>query len=199
MDVAVPWSRAHLVGISSISTPTVTSLPAFKMVADNAHARLIVKKGEMTTEVTSTDSQTFLTGTGLIQSSRSKPHFAEVDKTGDFLAILAVFLDALALKTYRQVSFIAFDPCTEATIKDSKGNEFRISKGMPPVIFELGGITREDLVKAHQVVADYAANGYRTLAAARTGQTGKWVMLGILPPSDPPWPSSKQNVADAAE
>ena len=187
MDVIVPRTGAHSGRNPSMSAPTATLLPAFKMVADSAHAGLIVKKGEMTAEVTSTDSQTFLGGTGLIESSGAKPHFGEVDdKTGDFLAILTVFLNALALETYRQVSFIAFDPCTEATIEDSKGNEFKISKGMPPVIFQLGGSTREDLVKAQQVAADYTAKGYRTLVAGRTDENGKWVMLGILPIFDPP-------------
>lgn len=104
------------------------------------------------------------------------------DKIGDFVATLTAFLSPLVLKIYRQVSLIAFDPRPEMKIRDSKGNEFTISKGLPPVIFELkGGISREDLVKAEEVVGDFAARGYRTLAAARTDEGGKWVMLGILP------------------
>ena len=179
-----------------MSAPTVTLLPAFKMVADSAHAGLTVKRGEMTPEVTTTGSQTFLGGTGLIESSGAEPHFGEVDgKTRDFLSILAVFLNALALKTYRQISFIAFDPCTQATIKDSHGNESKISKGMPPVVFQLGGMTTADLLRAQQVVAEYTAKGYRTLAAARTDESGKWVMLDIVPTFDLPSLSSKETVA----
>ena len=104
------------------------------------------------------------------------------DKIGDFAVILAVFLDALILETYQQVSLMTFDPRSEMKIIDTNGNEFTISKGLPPVIFQLaGGISGEDVVKAQEVVGDYAAKGYRTLAAARTDEGSKWVMLGILP------------------
>jgi H+-transporting ATPase len=122
------------------------------------------------------------------------------NKIDDFLNIQAVFLDPVVLKTYRQVSLFAFNPRTEATIKDSKGNECKISEGMPPVIFQLPDVTGEDLVKAQRVVDDYAAKGYRTLAAARTEESGKWVMLGILPMLDPTRPSSAiETVARASE
>ena len=70
---------------------------------------------------------------GVMQSDGAKPHFAEVDdKIDDFLAILDIFLDALALKTCQQVSFIAFDPRTEVMIKDSKGNELKAAKECHP-------------------------------------------------------------------
>ena len=131
------------------------------------------------------------TPTGRIHSAKAKPHFGEFDDNlRDFLAFLGVFLSPSATTTYKQVSLIAFDPHTEVTIKDSKGNECKISEGMPPVIFQLSSITGEDLVKAQSVVDDYTAKGFQTLAAARTDDGGKWVMLDVVPMLDAPRPSS---------
>ena len=125
----------------------------------------------------------------------------EEDKDPIDLAVIQALKDPAVLKSYQQLAFVPFDPVakrTEATIKDSSGKTFRVSKGMPPVIFTLCSITGDDLTKAQKVVSDYAAKGYRALAAARTDDSGKWSMLGILPMFDPPRTDSAETIARAA-
>jgi H+-transporting ATPase len=126
----------------------------------------------------------------------------EEDKDPIDLAVIQALKDPSVLKTYQQVAFVPFDPVakrTEATIKDSSGQQFKVSKGMPPVIFQLANITGDDLAKVQKVVSDYAAKGYRTLAAARTDSSGKWILQGILPMFDPPRPDSKETIARAGQ
>ena len=116
------------------------------------------------------------------------------------LAIIHALHDEGSLKSYHQTAYVPFDPVskrTEATIKDASGHEFKVSKGMPAVIFKLANLGGDDLVKVNKIVSDYALKGYRTLAAARTNETGAWVLLGILPMYDPPRPDSKETIARA--
>ena len=122
------------------------------------------------------------------------------DKDPIDLAVIQALKDQAVLKTYQQLAYVPFDPVakrTEATIKDSSGNQFKVSKGMPPVIFQLANLTGDELAKGQKIVAEYAAKGYRTLAAARTDASGKWVLLGILPMFDPPRTDSKETIARA--
>lgn len=122
------------------------------------------------------------------------------DKDPIDVAVIQALKDQSVLKTYQQAAFVPFDPVakrTEATIADGAGKEFKVSKGMPPVIFALCNIGGDDLVRAQKIVSDYAARGYRTLATARTDASGKWVMLGILPMFDPPRADSKETIARA--
>ena len=122
------------------------------------------------------------------------------DKDPIDLAILQALKDPGALKSYQQTKFVPFDPVakrTEATIKDASGREFKVTKGMPPVIFALAKLNPEDTVKALKVVSDFAAKGYRTLAAARCDDAETWELLGILPMFDPPRVDSKETIARA--
>ncbi len=124
----------------------------------------------------------------------------EEDKDPIDLAVIKALKDPDALKAYQQTAYIPFDPVakrTEATIKDASGAIFKVTKGMPPVVFNLAKLSADDMMKALQIVSDFAARGYRTLAAARTGETGAWVLLGILPMYDPPRPDSKETIARA--
>ena len=126
----------------------------------------------------------------------------EEDQDPIDLAVIQALKDPGVLKTYQQVAYVPFDPVakrTEATIQDSSGQPFKVSKGMPPVIFQLAKMTGDDLAKAEKVVNDFAAKGYRALAAARTDVSGKWVMLGILPMFDPPRSDSKDTIARAQQ
>lgn len=118
------------------------------------------------------------------------------------LAIIGGLKDATALKNFRQTAYVPFDPVakrTEATISGPDGASFKVSKGMPPVLFALAGLAGDELDKAEKIVADNAARGLRTLAAARTDAAGQWKMLGILPMFDPPREDSKETIARAAE
>jgi len=122
------------------------------------------------------------------------------DKDPIDLAVIQSLKDPAVLKQYQQTAYIPFDPVskrTEATIEDASGNVFKVAKGMPPVIFQLARLSPEEMTKALAIVSEFAAKGYRTLAAARTNQTGAWVLLGILPMYDPPRPDSKETIARA--
>jgi H+-transporting ATPase len=64
------------------------------------------------------------------------------------LAILAGLKDSNILKKYHQEKYVSFDPVnkrTEATIKDSSGKVFRVTKGAPQVILALPKLSGSDL------------------------------------------------------
>jgi H+-transporting ATPase len=118
------------------------------------------------------------------------------------MAVIKALKDPSVLNAYRQIAYVPFDPVlkrTEATIQDTTGKQFKVSKGMPPVIFKLAGLAGSDLAAAQKVVSKNAANGYRTLAVARSDEDGRWNLLGILPMFDPPREDSKETIARAAE
>jgi H+-transporting ATPase len=124
----------------------------------------------------------------------------EEDKDPIDLAVIKALKDRGILKNYQKTSYLPFDPVskrTEATVKDGSGREFKVTKGMPPVIFTLAKLSPDETAKALKIVSDYAAKGYRTLAAASTDPTGAWVLQGILPMYDPPRPDSKETIARA--
>ena len=96
------------------------------------------------------------------------------------------------VKEYRQVSFTPFDPVikrTEAEVSD--GEDFKVTKGAPQVILGLCGGNLE----AERVVEDFAAEGYRSIAVART-EEGKWELVGIIPLFDPPRPDAPSAIEE---
>ncbi|MCC2275250.1 plasma-membrane proton-efflux P-type ATPase [Streptomyces sp. ET3-23] len=97
--------------------------------------------------------------------------------------------------------FVPFDPVTkrtEATVTGEGGDRFRVSKGAPQVITELcAGDPAVGEVGA--VVEEFASHGYRALGVARTGASGGWRLLGVLPLADPPRDDSAATVAAARE
>jgi H+-transporting ATPase len=116
------------------------------------------------------------------------------------LAILAGLKDQSVLKTYQQQAYVPFDPVhkrTEATIKESSGEVFRVSKGAPQVILSLTKLAGTDLVKAQKTVNDFASHGYRTIGVAVAHSDDDWAFLGILPLFDPPRPDSKSTIERA--
>jgi len=107
-----------------------------------------------------------------------------------------------ALKRYRQVKFVPFDPVgkrTEATIKDDQGNTFKVSKGAPQVILDLCSMDKEAEEKALETVDEFAAKGYRTLGVAKSEQDKDWRFSGILPLYDPPREDSAQTITKVKE
>src|SRR4029450_752899 len=71
------------------------------------------------------------------------------------LAILAGLKDSNILKNRSEEKYVPFDPVnkrTEATIKDSSGKVFRVTKGAPQVILALAKLSGSDLMKASQTV-----------------------------------------------
>ena len=116
------------------------------------------------------------------------------------LAIMAGLKDPAILKSYQQERYVPFDPVdkrTEATIKDTSGKLFRVTKGAPQVILALAKLSGSDLIKASQTVDSLASRGYRTIGVAVIQGDGPWVFLGILPLLDPPRPDSKSTIARA--
>jgi H+-transporting ATPase len=122
------------------------------------------------------------------------------DKDTIDLAVLGGVKDQKALKSYQQVHFEPFDPVhkrTEATIKGTDGNEFKVSKGAPQVILAMvanAGAIKPTVEKA---INDFAARGFRSLGVARAGQDGRWQFLGVLPLFDPPRDDAKATIATA--
>jgi H+-transporting ATPase len=115
---------------------------------------------------------------------------------------MAGLRDATTLKRYSQDKYVPFDPVnkrTEATVKDTSGNELRVTKGAPQVIIALAQLAGDDLNRAQTLVNDLASKGYRTIAVAKSEGGGAWTFLGILPLYDPPRPDSKQTIARAVE
>lgn len=116
------------------------------------------------------------------------------------LAVLSGFGQPDTLKKYHQDKFLPFDPVhkrTEASISDSDGNTFKVTKGAPQVILDLAGVDQTIRTKAEQAINDFATKGYRTLGVAKTNEQGNWAFLGILPLFDPPREDSAITIQDA--
>jgi H+-transporting ATPase len=116
------------------------------------------------------------------------------------LAIMAGLKDPAILKSYQQERYVPFDPVdkrTEATIKDTSGKLFRVTKGAPQVILALAKLSGSELIKASQAVDSLASRGYRTIGVAVAQGDGPWTFLGILPLLDPPRPDSKSTITRA--
>jgi H+-transporting ATPase len=116
------------------------------------------------------------------------------------VAVMQAVHDRAELKPFRQLAFVPFDPVhkrTEATVQQGALQSFKVSKGMPEVIFELCKLDPAAMAKARSTVVDLGSRGYRTLAVARTAPgTDNWSLLAILPMSDPPRDDSKATIAD---
>ena len=81
---------------------------------------------------------------------------------------------AARLSSFKVTAFHPFDPVakrTEATVEDTKGNEFKVSRGAPQVILSL--VASKELVEAavDEKVNAFATMGYRALGVARSSFT----------------------------
>ncbi len=114
---------------------------------------------------------------------------------------LAVIAAAGQRSAARVDQFIPFDPVskrTEATVADSDGQTFRVSKGAPQVIAALcdgDGAAAE----VNDVVERFATRGYRSLGVAKTDGDGCWRMMGVLALADPPREDSAATITAAKE
>ena len=95
---------------------------------------------------------------------------------------------------------IPFDPVrkrAEAEVTGDDGRHFRVAKGAPQAIFELGEFDSalKDQVNTH--ADELAAKGYRTLGVARADNDGNWRYLGLLPLFDPPRDDSLETIRRA--
>ena len=118
-------------------------------------------------------------------------------------AVIAALKDQSALKTYKQVKFVPFDPVskrTEASVTDAQGKTVVVTKGAPQVIVDLAEPPADIAQRVKRAVDELAAKGSRALAVARSEDAGQsWALLGILPMFDPPREDSKATIEMANE
>ncbi|MEJ2730485.1 MAG: plasma-membrane proton-efflux P-type ATPase [Deltaproteobacteria bacterium] len=116
------------------------------------------------------------------------------------LAVIGGLEDQTALNSHEQTKFVPFDPVgkrTEATVRDSGGKTFMVTKGAPQVILALAQADQDTKTKAERAIGDFAAKGYRTLGVARAEDGGPWQFQGILPLYDPPREDSTEIIRQA--
>jgi H+-transporting ATPase len=111
-------------------------------------------------------------------------------------------LEAIAktVGRYTVTEFKPFDPVvkrTEAAIKDTEGNSFKIAKGAPQVILALAAEKDEIAVKVDEAVNAFAANGHRALGVAKTDEKGNWHYVGLISLYDPPREDSAATIKTA--
>ena len=117
-------------------------------------------------------------------------------------AVIAGLKDKKKLDNYTQTKFVPFDPVhkrTEATIKDSNGKTFHVTKGAPQVILEVCHPKKDFTDQVNNKVEEFAQQGYRTLGVARSEDGKTWKFLGILPLFDPPREDSADTIKRAEE
>jgi len=118
------------------------------------------------------------------------------------LAVLGGLKNDQALKGYQVVHFQPFDPVhkrTEATVKDTDGKEFKVTKGAPQVILELSANAGQVKPAIEKAVNEFAARGFRSLGVARADAQGPWQFLGVLPLFDPPREEARATIATARQ
>jgi H+-transporting ATPase len=117
------------------------------------------------------------------------------------LAVLGGIQNRADLDKYRIVHFQPFDPVhkrTEATVRDAKDTEFRVTKGAVQVVLALSGNAIKVERDVEAAVQGFAARGFRSLGVARSNN-GEWKFLGVLPLFDPPREDSRETIAAAAK
>jgi len=103
---------------------------------------------------------------------------------------------------YTQLEFVPFDPKTkrtEATLRDSNGFEFKVTKGAPNIVVALCYNQDEIHDRIQAIIEELGSRGVRCLSVARTMEDGEWHMLGILTFLDPPRPDTKETIRRSKE
>jgi H+-transporting ATPase len=116
------------------------------------------------------------------------------------LAVLAGVKDTKQFKPYQVTHFQPFDPVhkrTEATVKDSEGHTFKVTKGAPQVIVSLDPDAAKTKSEVDKAINDFASRGFRSLGVARTDSKDQWRFQGIIPLSDPLREDSKATIETA--
>jgi H+-transporting ATPase len=118
------------------------------------------------------------------------------------LAVIGGVQPAWGLGKYRQIRFVPFDPVhkrTEAEIRDSDGQSFKVTKGAPQVVLDMCTGDKEIVPAVEARVEEFAHKGYRTLGVARSADGTSWNFLGLLPLFDPPREDSAETIKRARE
>ncbi|CAK7323324.1 unnamed protein product [Dovyalis caffra] len=109
-----------------------------------------------------------------------------------------------------EVHFLPFNPVekrTAITYIDSNGDWHRSSKGAPEQIIELCDLKGETKREAHEIIANFADRGLRSLGVARQTIPEKnkdsagapWEFVGLLPLFDPPRHDSAETIRRALD
>ena len=118
-------------------------------------------------------------------------------------AVISALQDQTVLNNWKKDKFVPFDPVTKrtaATVTDSTGKAFVVTKGAPQAIVDFVKPTAEVAQKVKDTVAALAAKGSRALAVARSDDDGvTWSLLCILPMFDPPRDDSKMTIDKVRE
>ncbi len=118
------------------------------------------------------------------------------------LAVLSGVKDPKSLNSYQIIHFQPFDPVhkrTEAEVKGPDGQTFKVTKGAPQVILALDPNSAKIQAEVDKAVNEFASRGFRSLGVARTGDKGKWQLIGIIPLFDPLREDSKDTVKTTRE
>jgi H+-transporting ATPase len=116
----------------------------------------------------------------------------------DTLTLQAV--DMKSLEHIEQLEYMPFDPVvkrTEGTLRDKHtGSIFKTTKGAPHVLLKL--VNDPNITAVVEKDIKYLGErGIRSLAIAKTNESGEWMMLGLLTFLDPPRPDTLQTIQDA--
>ena len=117
-------------------------------------------------------------------------------------AVISGLKDPKILNSFQTTHFIPFDPVhkrTEATINDSGGKNFKVSKGAPQVILELADNKADVQDNLDKTIYEFASKGYRSLGVAKTDAKDRWQYLGLLALSDPPREDCKDTIKAAEQ
>lgn len=118
------------------------------------------------------------------------------------LAVIGGLKTKDTLQGYHIEHFQPFDPVhkrTEATVKDTDGNAFKVTKGAPQVILALADNAVSVKSAVEKAVNDFAARGCRSLGVARAEGDGSWQFVGVLPLFDPPRDDAEDTIATAGK
>jgi H+-transporting ATPase len=118
------------------------------------------------------------------------------------LAMLKALKESDSISAFQIVDFQPFDPVkkrTQATVKDKRGQVFKVAKGAPQVIMSLAAPPADTRSRLDQSVLGFAQHGYRSLGIAKTDEKESWQMLGIVPLYDPPRADSKETILDTRQ
>ncbi|MGE5279991.1 MAG: plasma-membrane proton-efflux P-type ATPase [Deltaproteobacteria bacterium] len=95
--------------------------------------------------------------------------------------------------------FKPFDPVAKRTEADveASGRSFKVSKGAAQVILDLAKAKEDVSREVDKSVSEFAKEGYRALAVAKTEGGEEWRLVGLIALEDPPREDSAETVASA--
>lgn len=105
-----------------------------------------------------------------------------------------------SVPAFKIIAFKPFDPVakrTEATIEDTAGVRFKVSKGAPQIILSLVYNKEAFASRVNELVNNFAAKGYRSLGVAGTNEQGNWKYAGIIAIYDAPREDSAEVIKTA--